>query len=245
MTDAQAPRTREQLVERAREGWIRRLVDFSRRNNLLYFRDLKRGTFDLTAHDPREMESLMNAGGVLLSRLVPLPPEAGPEAEDQRAITLVSIRRRAQENLEERGLHTLFVAHGFATWTQPDPGRPPASAVFLFPAELEQRGRDGRQMTLRITGEPQVNLVLVQALQEFAGIALDPEALVEPDDEGRIALTAVFERVRQAAAMLPGFAIEPRWALGNFAFQKMALVRDLQEHPQQLVAHDLIAALAG
>ncbi|MGH2626323.1 MAG: DUF4011 domain-containing protein, partial [Anaerolineales bacterium] len=144
---------RAQLVGRARDGWVRRLIDFSRRNNLLYFRELKRGTFDLTAHDPREMASLMSAGSVLVSRLAPLPPEAGPEGEGDRAETLVSIRRRAQENLEERGLLTLFIAHGFATWTPQDDGRPPASAVLLFPAELEQRGRDGRQISLRITGE--------------------------------------------------------------------------------------------
>jgi very-short-patch-repair endonuclease len=244
-TEAVPPRTREDLVERARQGWIRRLVDFSRRNNLLYFRDLKRGTFDLTAHDFREMESLMNAGGVLVSRLVPLPPEAGPETEDERAQSLVAIRRRAQENLEERGLLTLFVAHGFATWAQPDPGRALSSAVLLFPAELEQRGRDGRQMTIRITGDAQVNLVLVQALQDLSGVNLDTEALLQPDDEGRIDLPSVFDRLRRACADVPGFAVDPRWVLGNFAFQKMALVRDLQEHGDQLVAHDLIAALAG
>jgi very-short-patch-repair endonuclease len=90
-----------------------------------------------------------------------------------------------------------------------------------------------------------VNLVLLQALQDLAGIVLDPETLLAPDAEGRIQLPAVFERLRQAASELPGFAVEPRWALGNFAFQKMALVRDLQAHGEELMAHDLIAALAG
>src|SRR5439155_27154456 len=33
--------------------------------------------------------------------------------------------------------------------------------------------------------------------------------------------------------------------LGNFAFQKMAMVRDLQESSEHLVSSDLIAALAG
>jgi len=32
---------RRAAVDRAREAWIRRLIDLSRRNNLLYYRDLK------------------------------------------------------------------------------------------------------------------------------------------------------------------------------------------------------------
>lgn len=31
---------RRESVDRARELWIRRLIDLSRRNNLLYYRDL-------------------------------------------------------------------------------------------------------------------------------------------------------------------------------------------------------------
>ncbi len=245
MTQSPQTPTRQQLVDRAREGWVRRLIDFSRRNNLLYFRDLKRGTFDLTAHDLRTMESLLLEESVSISRLVPLPPEAGPEGEDDRATTLVSIRRRALENLEERGLHTLFIAHGFASWTPADQGRPPASAVLLFPAELEQKGRDGRQMSLRITGEAQVNLVLLQALVDSAGITVAPEALLASDADGHIDLPAVFAKLTAVAAEMPGFVVDPRWVLGNFAFQKMALVRDLREHGEALAAHDLIAALAG
>jgi hypothetical protein len=39
-------------VRKASETWISRLIDLSRRNNLLYFRDLKTGTLDLTAASP-------------------------------------------------------------------------------------------------------------------------------------------------------------------------------------------------
>ena len=33
--------------------------------------------------------------------------------------------------------------------------------------------------------------------------------------------------------------------LGNFAFQKMAMVKDLQERATDLLMHDVIAAMAG
>jgi hypothetical protein len=33
--------------------------------------------------------------------------------------------------------------------------------------------------------------------------------------------------------------------LGNFAFQKMAMVKDLQERAEELAAHEIVAAIAG
>ena len=54
---------RRAAVDRARQHWIGRPVDLSRRNNLLYFRDLKVGTLDLTATAPDVMRELLQSGG--------------------------------------------------------------------------------------------------------------------------------------------------------------------------------------
>jgi hypothetical protein len=42
-----------------------------------------------------------------------------------------------------------------------------------------------------------------------------------------------------------GFEIGLRIILGNFAFQKMAMVKDLQERANELATHSVIAAIAG
>ena len=39
--------------------------------------------------------------------------------------------------------------------------------------------------------------------------------------------------------------MSPRSVLGNFAYQKMAMVKDLQDNLDQIAAHDLVAAIAG
>lgn len=54
-------------VERVRQGWISRLIDLSRRNNLLYYRDLKTGTLDLSKSDPKAIAALMNGDSVPLT----------------------------------------------------------------------------------------------------------------------------------------------------------------------------------
>src|SRR5215510_11485025 len=46
------PEERRRLVEQSRQKWISQLIDFSRRNNLLYFRQLKNGTVDVTNAPP-------------------------------------------------------------------------------------------------------------------------------------------------------------------------------------------------
>ena len=42
---------RQAKVDTARRAWISRLVDTSRRNNLLFYRETKNGTLDLTGAD--------------------------------------------------------------------------------------------------------------------------------------------------------------------------------------------------
>jgi hypothetical protein len=51
---------RREAVDRARQSWIRKLIDLSRRNNLLYYRPLKTGTLDLTSAESSGMATLLS-----------------------------------------------------------------------------------------------------------------------------------------------------------------------------------------
>ena len=53
------------------------------------------------------------------------------------------------------------------------------------------------------------------------------------------------EWIGEQARRVPGFRVEGRIVLANFAYAKLAMVRDLDGALDELVAHDLIAALAG
>lgn len=89
-------------VEKAREGWIRRLIDLSRRNNLLYYRNLKTGTPDVTNADEETFQSLLSGQSVTLLQLLPDSDEV------KTAAITREIYRRAQINLEEKGLRPSF-----------------------------------------------------------------------------------------------------------------------------------------
>ena len=80
---------RRAKVDAARQAWVRQLVDMSRRNNLLYFRDLKVGTLELTHAPAAAMQELLQSGrserGVALTDLV--PADARTQAEDPTLAT--------------------------------------------------------------------------------------------------------------------------------------------------------------
>ncbi|MEW6270796.1 MAG: AAA domain-containing protein [Thermodesulfobacteriota bacterium] len=233
---------RRATVERARETWIKKLIDLSRRNNLLFYRPLKRGTLDLTTARADALQELLDGSSVGLERL-------HPDGDLNRLTTqAVEISRRALANREERNLETLFLAFGLATWKSDDGGRPPEAPVVLLPVAVEKRARNTR-IALRTTGNLQANPVLLHVLQSIHRCAIDEDTLLSAangnGEDAGMDLDAVYRALATAAASVPEFLVKPSIVLGNFSFHKMAMVRDLTECGDVMVDHDVIAGLAG
>ncbi len=231
---------RREAVDRVRQIWIRKLIDLSRRNNLLYYRPLKTGTLDLSSADPTLMAALLSGEeAVSVSKLV-------ANIQDESVTNLVrEIARRAQVNAEEKGLQTLFVALGMATWPADDGGRPAESPILLFPVALESKG--SHSFSIRRAGDLQLNLVLLQVLETQFGVSLSSEDLISllSGDEEAFDPDPIYRELRTRSRDVAGFEVKTSAILGNFAFQKMAMVKDLQERAKELAAHDIVAAIAG
>jgi hypothetical protein len=234
---------RQALVDQARQSWIRKLIDLSRRNNLLYFRPLKTGTLDLRNADHENMAAFLRGEEVSIKKLLPV------QTGDSATKIVREIARRAMANLEEKGLQTLFVAMGQATWPATDGGRPTEAPILLVPASLETKGHGSQIFYLKRSGAVQANLVLLHVFENQFGTKLLAEDLLAKllgDDEGEpLNISPVYEEIRQKCISVPGLEIKNFTVLGNFAFQKMAMVKDLQERAQELSTHDIVAAIAG
>jgi len=234
---------RRNTVEGARQGWIRKLIDLSRRNNLLYYRPLKTGTLNLSSAPPEGLRELLVGGSVAASKLLP------DLEDDALARAFRDISRRALENLEEKGLDTLFLTFGMATWPSEDGGRPAEAPVLLLPIGLAKK-EGSNSYHLSSTGGLQLNLVLLHVLQDEFRLTLQPEELLSAFagdvDEGTVFdVKGLCVEIQSRMAETKGFEIGPGVILGNFAFQKMAMVKDLRERANELPAHDVIAAIAG
>lgn len=234
---------RREIVEKARQVWIKKLIDLSRRNNLLYYRPLKRGTLNLSLDNRERWAALLRDETVPLKSLTTDIPD-----EELRSKAL-TIWRSAQANQEEKGLATMFVALGMAGWKASDGGRDSEAPVVLLPIALEMRGHAGTALSVHCTGSARVNLVLLHVLETEFGVSISTEKVVsllqKQEDAEAFDLAPLYRLFEEACASIPEFAIRHDAVLGNFAFQKMAMVRDLQEGAERLVSSELIAALAG
>ncbi len=261
------------------------------------------------------MARLFAAEKVTLRNLV-------PQVVDQRAARkLQAIFRKAQSNLDEKGLHTMFLAFGMASWPVKqqansrrfgeksdarspkefqgagpmdeggppeiaqrafdfarevsahgesveadggeadteavvpgedkklaDPKRPPRSPIVLLPVTCSVRGGDFEAATIESVGPPQINMVLAHVLREsFDGLDLNEEDVLEAGrlNDDAFSPFRVLERMRELTAECDGLEVMDQAFLGNFSFQKLAMVHDLKTQVPNLLAHDMIAALAG
>jgi hypothetical protein len=247
MTSVQTPGAagRADGITSAAKVWTGQLVDLTARNNLLYYRDLKVGTLDLGDVRADLLTDLLAGRTIVLSWMF---PDADAKAAAVRRAR--AVRNRAQEHFEERGLETLFLACGMATWTNQRGTAVPAAPVLLVPARLAPRGAAQDEFEAAVTGEMEVNPTLLQMLQtefdtqcdadellELAGVA---GALDTPEE-----LDIAYRWLSEQCSAVPGFEVRSRFVLGTFSYAKLPMVKDIENSLEAMVAHDLIAALAG
>lgn len=249
------------IVDAARDIWIRRLIDHSRANSLLFYRDLKVGTLDLTAEreavgrllagEKLTVDSLVSAGRYAENPDPVVRTRAEAEARQKVRSALVALQRKALSNLEEKGIETLYLAMGIATWPAADGGRPYDAPVLLLPARIEARGRTGDYLRLTVAGEPQINPVLLYVLEENYAVRIDASSVLrecsDEDESGqwRINPEGVFGRIERAATSVPEFRVTRRLILANFQFAKMAMVEDLIRNGESIASSAIVAAVAG
>jgi very-short-patch-repair endonuclease len=235
---------RARLVGQAVATWTGELIDLGGRNTLLYYRDLKQGTLSLgteSGADEVAVDALLSGHTVRLSEMFSYNSRSGAA---RRART---VKAKADENMEERGIQTMFLAWGMATWTNTNTTAIPAAPVLLRQAAFSARGSAGEDFDVSLPGEWEVNPTLLHLLKieyQVEIAAGDLVALLDEEAEPPDAL-ALFERLMKAAADVEGFSITPRVVIGNFSYARLPMVLDLENSQDALVASELICALAG
>ncbi|HXS61442.1 MAG TPA: AAA domain-containing protein [Streptosporangiaceae bacterium] len=233
---ATPPSRRAKLIEAAQESWVSALTDLGGRNTLLYYKDRRSGTLDLTAADPAAVEHFITAGSIRLTKLF---RDVDARADAIRRVQV--IYRKAKELLEERGIRAGYLATGMARWDE----------LFLLPAApVQLRGLTIQPTRARhddfelvLDEESEVNPVLLHKLASIYGAATDKLA----DQFRQAPAEQLYAGLRQAAsaAEVPGFDIADRMVIGTFTYAKLPMVRDMQTASELLNDSDVVAAIAG
>jgi very-short-patch-repair endonuclease len=228
-------------ISRAVAAWTGQLVDVSGRNTLLCYRDLKAGTLDLTRAEAVALEQLLGSRTVRFSEAF-LGDELAAAARRGRAISA-----RAEENYQEKGLQTLFVAWGMATWTNTRSTFTPCAPILLRQAHITARGGAAEDFDVVLPGEWEINPTLLHVLRGDFDVEIDPEILLDmldPDSDPPDA-AQLFDRITKESVEVPGFAVEPRVVLANFSYAILPMVNDLLAAEDLLARSTLICAIAG
>ncbi|MCY0907412.1 MAG: AAA domain-containing protein [Sulfobacillus thermotolerans] len=224
---------RRQIVTEARQKWQEKLFDLGRRNNLLYYRDLKTGSLRFDPVNAQFIDQLFGDEAFDLTEYL------ANREDDLKKLRTIS--DKAQSNFEEKGMATAYLAAGLATWRTSDSGRDPVAPIWLVPIQLESDGLLHMKYRIMRTGEIRVNPILLHVLRKDFGVVLNDEDLPANWE----ALKRQGQAIQQQAHEVPGFTVQDIAILGNFSFQKMAMVEDLNELGEALIENDLVAALAG
>jgi very-short-patch-repair endonuclease len=229
---------RSRLISEAVGRWVDQLTDLTARNNLLYYKDLKRGTLDLGSAASHAREQLLAGQKVRCSRLFP------DEARRADAVTrLREIHRKIRELDEERGISAGYVVAGLARWREER--RSPAAPVLLRPLTIRATSAARDDFELTLDPECELNPVLLYKLRNDFRITVDPAQVEDLGTENPSDQQPAFDRLRKLAQEIPEFAITDRLIVGTFTYAKLPMVTDLREAGELLEDNDLIAALAG
>jgi very-short-patch-repair endonuclease len=226
---------RAALVQEAARRWRGQLIDIGGRNTLLYYRDLKAGTLDLGSATSIALDALLAGRTVPLAQLYP-----DRDVHAQAVRRARTIRNKARELREERGIETCFLATGMATWANPKGGATPASPVLLRSATIAARGAAEDDFDLTLTGDLEFNPTLLHVLVTDFDLVLDADELEDLEP------ALLYERLaKEATGRVPGFAVAPRQVLGTFSYAKLPMVTDLVAGAETLLGHEVVAAIAG
>ncbi|MFD0559886.1 AAA domain-containing protein [Stackebrandtia endophytica] len=237
------PGSRSARVHAAIRNWQSNLIDVSRRNPLLYFKDLSAATLDLATTTPEVLSSLVKGTPQRMADLI------GDE-QDERLTTevarrLLAVYRKVTALNEERGIKAGYLALGMATWR--DPGFRPAAPILLYPIDIVPTGSRLTDFRLEVDDDPAVNPVLLEYLAGHRGVDVHTGQFPIPTDANPDSLLSLVSRQlwRAANERVPGFSIQRRQVIGAFSYTKLPMVDDLREATRLLVDHDVIAAIAG
>ena len=230
--------------------WQQRLLDLTKRNRLLYFKP-GRTAIRITTGTPDELsEQLLSHSSGLsfdyaerrqskrplfidpISEQVEVP-ELEPELIEgdldtdceifdlQRRLKL--LQRKDREWEQEQGINVLFLALGLLEWLDDD-GERARAPLLLIPAELKRSSPRDPFRLLRESDDLEVSATLSYRLGQL-GVTLPELDVEKPSD--------YLNQVRQVVSSRSGWTVRDEAYLSTFAYNKLAMWRDLEEPPQE------------
>lgn len=254
-------------VEDKLNEWKRQLLDLSKRNRLLHFRETKRQTLRVQLPEPGvvfervallekpltvvglDQQAMLDLDGAPVedAAVAPQVVEVSPGqilfsgTAEKVAGALYTLRARSRTELEERGIGVLYLAFGFLHWFEADQSDYEiVSPLVLVPVELQRDTALEPYRVLHRDDDIVLNPTLLKVMKDQFKIGL-PDI---PDVEAW-SLSEYLSGVEEMVSGQERWHIEHTAFLSVFSFAKLNMYRDLELGLGLAENSAIIQALAG
>lgn len=158
---------------------------------------------------------------------------------------LLSLFRKAKNDLEEGGSNTLFLAIGMLKWKESaDADRSYQAPLILLPAQLTRTSARSSIRIKQLEGEePIFNSTLIEFLQNDFEIDLSLFKEHLPEDESGVDVERIWATVRDKVKEVPGFEVKEDLVLSTFSFAKYLMWKDLKDRVGELKSNPFVEHL--
>ena len=216
--------------------WKQQAAQLGGRDTMLHFRDSRDGSIDLSGAHPSGLAQLLAGRATRLSSLV---RDHEILADARRRAK--SIRSKAEQLDNERGIRTAHLAIGFASWTEKDSKYKFNAPVVMRHITLVPRGSRVEDFEIVLGDGISINPALVQHLAEVYDLEVPVDEWVDATGGPHgFDPAPALDRLRDLAQSVPGLRINHRLVVSTFANISSPFTTDYL--PTQ---HPILRALAG
>jgi superfamily I DNA and/or RNA helicase len=237
----------QQIINKKAEYWKKKLIDLSKRNNLVNYRFTKSKSLQVIQPEFKQIiEDLHHERNVnILKKENGKPKERlwlCSEEEDIVDKKLTNLYLKTKENFQELGISTCFVSLGILKYRESQNSELYSQApIFLYPINLNRlssTSKDKHRFELVSGSEDlQVNPALIEKLSHDFDINL-PEFKEQSIED-------YLSSIKKVISGMKDWKVTKEIYIDIFSYQKYIMFRDLTEHNKLLHESNLVKAFVG
>lgn len=257
----------ELILTRKLKLWQNKLLDLSKRNRMISFKDSSTQVIRFMEPDFEELYTrlVVNGHSMQIKRPIDRNVDATvfammrlmhhlserlnvgkgeirtSDTLEVSARTIRNIKRHSDLSIQEKGANILYLAFGFLYWRDRDTrGDWLKAPLILVPASLNQDSINQPFSVKKTEEDIVVNPTFVYYLEVNHGIKL-------PELKNASEFSEVISFLEQTASVVErlGWRVEQEVYLATMSFLKTNMYNDLVENESQIMSHPIIRAFAG
>ena len=255
------------IFDRKYDHWKKQLLDLSKRNKMINYRETKRTTLkifepgftelfnrlavdeeELTFQRPIDKDSdirIFSMLSLLETLAYPIPVHIGDIKADgsllERRITLNNLRSKSKLARDEQGTNILYLSFGFIEWKEDNLVSAAwiKSPVLMMPVSLKMESIKAPFVLSRYDDEIEVNPTLDYLFNERKGVDLPT---FELKDEKSI---EEYMQTIEEISNKNGWKLTREVSLGLLSFLKISMYHDLDNSYDRALRNPVIGAITG